>query len=95
METPCTRGCRPGWVDCTSTSPEQMLSLSPPRPPAQLSSLHQEAILWLNLENGSGAGTRTCLFERYSYMHSEKSSLLFIVTMFRSKACLRRFIVVN
>ena len=28
MEILCGRGCGPGWVDCTSTLPEQILSLS-------------------------------------------------------------------
>ena len=39
-----------------------------------------------NLEHGNGAGARK---ERYSYMLSEKSSLVFTVMLSRSKACLR------
>ena len=35
-------------------------------------------ILWLALENGNGARVRNLLFVRYSYMHSEKCSLVLI-----------------
>ena len=31
------------------------------------------------------------LLERYSFMHSEKSSLVLTVMLFRSKACLRYY----
>ena len=48
----------------------------PPQLPAQLS-LNEGAILWLTLENGKEAGTRN--LERYSYMYSDKSSLVLIV----------------
>ena len=54
----------------------------PPQPPAQLSP-NRRIILWLALENGKGGRARKLLFERYSYMHGEKSSLVLIVVLLR------------
>ena len=54
----------------------------PPQPPAQLSP-NRRIILWLALENGNGGRARQLLFVRYSYMHSEKSSLVLIVVLIR------------
>ena len=43
--------------------------------------LGQGSIMGMGLGQGN-------IVERYSFMHSEKSSLVLIVMLFRSKACL-------
>ena len=40
-------------------------------------------------ENGNGAWCKELLLERYCYMLSEKSGLVFTVMLSRSKACQR------
>ena len=43
----------------------------------------------VNLKNGNWAWCKKLLLERYCYILSEKSSLVFTVTLSRSKAYLR------
>ena len=62
----------------------------PPQPPAQLS-LHQGGYPMVNFGKWEWGWDKELLLERYSFMHSEKSSLLLIVMLFRSKACLRYY----
>ena len=53
--------------------------------------LGQENIMGMGLGQGSIMGVglgQGNIMERYSFMHSEKSSLVLIVMLFRSKACL-------
>ena len=60
------------------------------QPPAQLSPNQRATpkglLLWLSFGNGNGPKDKKLLSERYSCMHREKSSLVFITVMFRSRA---------
>ena len=57
MEIPCGRGCGPGWVDCTSTLPERILSLSTTSASGSIIS-SPRGYPMVNFGNGNGAGAR-------------------------------------
>jgi len=41
VKIPCRQGCGPGWIDCTGTLPEQILTTTS-QPPVQLSPILTE-----------------------------------------------------
>ena len=73
---------KPHTRNVNVSEPHTWNDYPPPQPPAQLSP-NRRIILWLALENGNGGRARQLLFVRYSYMHSEKSSLVLIVVLIR------------
>ena len=79
-----------GGFDCTSTLPARILSLSTTSASGSIIS-SPRGYPMVNFGKWEWGWDKELLLERYSFMHSEKSSLVPTVMLFRSKACLRYY----